>query len=61
MKVKQLKEFLETVVGEDGTKGTSKPSAAPLATTGLKVPDETALPGAGQGDVLSGASRERGS
>ncbi len=61
VKMKKLKGFLETLVGEDGTKGVPKLSAAPLATTGLKIPDETALPGAGQGDVLSGASRERGS
>lgn len=61
VKMKKLKDFLEALVGEDGTKGVPKLSAAPLATTGLKIPDETALPGAGQGDVLSGASRERGS
>lgn len=61
VKMKQLKEFLGALVGEDGTKGVPKPSAAPLATTGLKIPDGTALPGAGQGDVRSGASRERGS
>lgn len=61
VKMRRLKGFLEALVGEDGTKGVPKLSAAPLATTGLKIPDGTALPGAGQGDVRSGASRERGS
>jgi glycosyltransferase involved in cell wall biosynthesis len=61
VKMRRLKGFLEALVGEDGTKGVPKLSAPPLATTGLKIPDGTALPGAGQGDVRSGASRERGS
>ena len=61
VKMKKLKDFLETLVGEDRTKGVPKPCAAPNVTIGLKAPDGTALPGEGQGNTLSGASREQGS
>ena len=61
VKMKKLKGFLEALVGEGHNESVPEPSTPPLAATGLKIPDGTALPGAGQGDVLSGASRERGS
>ena len=61
VKMKKLKDFLEALVGEDGDDNIPEPSTSPLAAKGLKVPGGTALSGAGQGDVLSGASRERGS
>ena len=61
VKMKKLKGFLEALVGDDGTEGVPKPSAAPPTAIGLKVPDGTALSGAGQRDTLSGASRDRGS
>ena len=61
VKMRRLKGFLEALVGEGHNESVPEPSTPPLAATGLKIPDGTALPGAGQGDVLSGASRERGS
>lgn len=61
VKMKKLKSFLEALVGEGHNESVPEPSTPPLAATGLKIPDGTALPGAGQGDTSSGASRERGS
>jgi len=61
VKMKKLKGFLEALVGEGHNESVPEPSTPPLAATGLKIPDGTALPGAGQGDTSSGASRERGS
>lgn len=61
VKMKKLKGFLETLVGEGHNESVPEPSTPPLAATGLKIPDGTALPGAGQGDTSSGSSRERGS
>jgi glycosyltransferase involved in cell wall biosynthesis len=60
VKMKSLKGFLETLVGENRPEGIPEPSVAPLAATGLKVPEGTTLPNAGQEDMLSGMSRERG-
>ncbi len=60
VKMKKLKAFLETLVGEGEDDGVPEPSTTPLAATGLKVPGGTALSGAGQGDMPSGSSRERG-
>ena len=59
VKMKKLKDFLEALVGEDGDDNIPEPSTSPLAAKGLKVPGGTALSGAGQGDMLSGLSRER--
>lgn len=59
VKMKKLKDFLETLVGEDRDGSTPEPSTAPLAAKGLRGPGGTALSGAGQGDMLSGLSRER--
>ena len=61
VKMKKLKGFLEALVGEGHNESVPEPSTPPLAATGLKIPDGTALPGAGQGDTSSGTSRERGS
>jgi len=61
VKMKKLKNFLETLVGEDEDASVSEASASSLAAQGLKVPGGTALPGAVQGDTSSGASRGRGS
>ena len=60
VKMKKLKDFLEALVGEDGDDNIPEPSTSPLAAKGLKVPGGTALSGAGQGDMPSGSSRERG-
>ncbi len=60
VKMKSLKDFLETLVGENRPEGVLESSMAPLAATELKVPEGTTLPNAGQEDMLSGMSRERG-
>ena len=58
VKTKRLKGFLERLVGEGHNESVPEPSTPPLAATGLKIPDGTALPGAGGVEMLSGSSRE---
>jgi hypothetical protein len=49
VKMKKLKDFLETLVGEGEDNNPPEPGMSPLAGKGLKVPVGTALSGAGQG------------
>jgi hypothetical protein len=58
VKMKKLKDFLEALVGVGHNESVPEPSTPPLAATGLKIPDGTALPGAGGVEMLSGSSRE---
>ena len=60
VKMKKLKGFLETLVGESGCDSAPEPGSAPLAARGLRGPGGTTLSGAGQGEMPSGSSRERG-
>ena len=58
VKMKKLKDFLEALVGEDGT---PEPGTDPLTTEGPEVPGGTGVAGAGPGDTSSGSAEGRGS
>jgi len=61
VKMKNLKDFLEALVDEEGDESVPEASASPLAVKGLKAPGGTTLSGSVQGDTPSGASKDRGS
>ena len=61
VKMRELKDFLETLVGEDGTAGTPKPNAVSLDGKRLKDPSGTASSDTIQRDVTSGVSGKEAS